>query len=159
MSGTVATIGGERTAVLVAGLRQHLKYECGKEPPVPVLHKAKRRSTLAEHIKRDICVAASQRFVCLQCGRTYSYSQGLHRHLRYECGKEPQFQCPHCPHRSKQKESLNKHINEVHNPNPIFYFCNICPYKAKRRSIVKQHLVMVHRTLPHPAQLALPHSL
>lgn len=57
-----------------------------------------------------------QTYPCHQCGKVYRWKQSLSLHQRLECGKEPQFQCPHCPHRSKQKGSLFKHISNKH-PN------------------------------------------
>ncbi|KAK3915469.1 Longitudinals lacking protein, isoform G [Frankliniella fusca] len=53
---------------------------------------------------------------CNQCGKIYQWKQSLSLHQRLECGKEPQFQCPHCPLRSKQKGSLLRHISNKH-PN------------------------------------------
>ena len=48
--------------------------------------------------------------VCSKCGRRYRQYSSLWRHYTYECGKDPQFQCPYCPHRATQKVSLKKHI-------------------------------------------------
>lgn len=53
-------------------------------------------------------------FTCSVCLRSYCHRTHLHRHQRYECGKDPQFQCPHCPHKSKLKENLNRHIHYKH---------------------------------------------
>ncbi|XP_034249680.1 longitudinals lacking protein-like isoform X3 [Thrips palmi] len=53
-------------------------------------------------------------FRCPQCGKVYTWKCSLSLHLRQECGKEPQFQCPHCPHRTKQKGNLEKHIFSKH---------------------------------------------
>lgn len=52
-------------------------------------------------------------FYC-SCGKTYKYKQSLVLHIRYECGKEPQFQCPHCPYKAKQKGSVKSHIALKH---------------------------------------------
>jgi uncharacterized C2H2 Zn-finger protein len=49
-------------------------------------------------------------FQCTQCGKVYMSKGNLTRHLKFECGKEPQFQCPHCPLRTKHKSSLLTHI-------------------------------------------------
>ena len=49
-------------------------------------------------------------FHCIQCGKVYMSKGNLTRHLKFECGKEPQFQCPHCPIRTKHKSSLLTHI-------------------------------------------------
>ncbi|CAB0016851.1 unnamed protein product, partial [Nesidiocoris tenuis] len=51
--------------------------------------------------------------VC-KCGKSYKAKGSLARHRKYECGKEPQFQCPYCPHRSKLKEHLKTHIVAKH---------------------------------------------
>ncbi|KAI5719281.1 hypothetical protein M8J76_007858 [Diaphorina citri] len=50
------------------------------------------------------------KFVCDVCGKKYTYKRGLHQHKKHECGQEPKYQCPHCPHRTKQKSSLKTHI-------------------------------------------------
>ncbi|XP_044747977.1 longitudinals lacking protein, isoforms A/B/D/L isoform X10 [Coccinella septempunctata] len=53
-------------------------------------------------------------FECLQCGRHYIRKDSLQRHLTYECGKEPQFQCPFCPQRCKRKAHQMRHIIRQH---------------------------------------------
>ena len=53
-------------------------------------------------------------YQCLQCGKKYHYKTSLSRHMRLECGKVPQFQCPFCPHRAKLNWNLQKHIKIKH---------------------------------------------
>lgn len=53
-------------------------------------------------------------FKCGQCGKSYLYKKSMLRHLRLECGKEPQFYCRYCPHRTKHKSSLLMHITNKH---------------------------------------------
>lgn len=53
-------------------------------------------------------------FPCPTCGKRYNYKHNLLRHIRQECGKEPQFHCPYCPHLTKHKASLQKHIRRKH---------------------------------------------
>lgn len=53
-------------------------------------------------------------FVCGKCGRSYLYQKSLIKHLKYECGIEPQFPCPYCAHRCKQRVHLVKHVNRIH---------------------------------------------
>ena len=50
------------------------------------------------------------RHICLQCGNSYKYKQGLFLHQKHECGKEPKLQCPHCSYKAKQKGSVKSHI-------------------------------------------------
>ena len=53
-------------------------------------------------------------FGCANCGRNYSRKDSLQRHLTYECGKEPQFQCPFCTQKSKRKAQQITHIKRKH---------------------------------------------
>lgn len=53
-------------------------------------------------------------FKCPGCSKSYWYKKTMLRHLRLECGKEPQFQCPYCSHRAKQKNHLVKHVASRH---------------------------------------------
>jgi hypothetical protein len=38
----------------------------------------------------------------------------LRNHQKWECGKEPQFQCPHCVYRAKQKMHISRHMERMH---------------------------------------------
>lgn len=54
-------------------------------------------------------------FTCRDCNRSYMRYTSLYRHQRFECGnKIPQFSCPYCPHRTKQKADLKRHIMRKH---------------------------------------------
>jgi len=53
-------------------------------------------------------------FTCPQCNRNYKRKSSLSNHMRWECGKDPQFQCPYCPQRSKQKMHIIRHVNRRH---------------------------------------------
>jgi hypothetical protein len=56
-----------------------------------------------------------EKFACpLGCGKVYSQNKNLQYHMKYECGKEPRFQCPYCPHRTKRKNNLMLHISSQH---------------------------------------------
>jgi len=54
------------------------------------------------------------RFVCERCSRSYMRKDSLQRHAQWECGKEPQFQCPFCPQRCKRKAHWQRHIRRQH---------------------------------------------
>lgn len=58
--------------------------------------------------------AAGPLFVCPSCGKTYRHHPSLWKHRKYECGQEPQFQCPLCPHRAKRKHHLVYHLQARH---------------------------------------------
>ena len=53
-------------------------------------------------------------FVCPRCGRGYKLKSSLRNHEKWECGMEPQFQCPFCPYRAKQKMHVARHIERMH---------------------------------------------
>ncbi|XP_044737191.1 longitudinals lacking protein isoform X25 [Chrysoperla carnea] len=53
-------------------------------------------------------------YSCQKCNRLYKYKNNLYRHLRFECGIEPQFECPYCLYKFKQKDNLNSHIYSKH---------------------------------------------
>ncbi|PSN32897.1 hypothetical protein C0J52_13319 [Blattella germanica] len=51
---------------------------------------------------------------CPNCGRDYRHRRSLWQHIRYECGKEPQFSCPYCHKKMKLKGNLKQHMTLVH---------------------------------------------
>lgn len=53
-------------------------------------------------------------FPCESCGKIYKWRRTLQNHIKVECGKDPQFQCPYCPLRSKRKGNISAHIKAVH---------------------------------------------
>ncbi|KAL2714717.1 zinc finger Y-chromosomal protein-like [Vespula squamosa] len=57
---------------------------------------------------------------CEKCGKGYQHRATLLRHTRHECGKEPQFKCPYCVHRTKQRGNLYQHIRTNHPGKNVF---------------------------------------
>lgn len=49
-------------------------------------------------------------FMCKQCGNSYARPHSLNRHIRFECGVEPKFECPICHKKSKHKHNLVLHM-------------------------------------------------
>ncbi|CAK9802896.1 Longitudinals lacking protein, isoforms A/B/D/L [Anthophora quadrimaculata] len=58
-----------------------------------------------------------RRHNCSRCGKSYKNAYILKRHLLYECGKAPSFNCPHCAFSSKYERNLKAHINHRHVPS------------------------------------------
>lgn len=53
-------------------------------------------------------------FSCYKCGKKYSQSPTLWRHVKYECGKGPQFHCPFCMKGFTRKFTMLKHADKQH---------------------------------------------
>ncbi|OXU32146.1 hypothetical protein TSAR_012275 [Trichomalopsis sarcophagae] len=51
---------------------------------------------------------------CPACGKVYKHKHHLKRHREFECGVEPKFSCVYCPHKTRYKDSLTKHILARH---------------------------------------------
>ena len=54
-------------------------------------------------------------YKCARCGNSYASPHSLNRHLRFECGVEPQFECPLCHKKSKHKHNLMLHMRTHQN--------------------------------------------
>jgi len=67
-------------------------------------------------------VAGDGRFKCV-CGKSYGHKGNLSKHLKYECGKEPQFTCPHCPYAAKHKSHMTNHVFSKHETRMSMYEC------------------------------------
>ncbi|XP_046829813.1 protein glass-like [Vespa crabro] len=58
----------------------------------------------------------SSGYSCLRCGNAYTRPHSLNRHIRFECGVEPQFECPICHKKSKHKHNLLLHMRTHQKP-------------------------------------------
>lgn len=58
-------------------------------------------------------------YPCGDCGRIYKLKSSLRNHQKWECGKEPQFQCPLCVYRAKQKMHILRHMGRMHKGTKI----------------------------------------
>lgn len=65
-------------------------------------------------IDSDSAWRESKLFSCPHCLRTYSMEKNMRRHMKLECGKQATQQCPFCPHKTKRKDQLKKHIQVKH---------------------------------------------
>ncbi|XP_014250606.1 zinc finger protein 333-like [Cimex lectularius] len=121
-----------------SGLSQHMKYECGKEamfqcPHCPHRSKQKARRLFATSAVADSAATPISgrtgntrrgepgRFSCDNCKKTYRYYSGLWSHKKYECGKDPQFVCPHCPYKAKLKRNLKTHVACILTSSDFFF--------------------------------------
>ncbi|XP_036145503.1 zinc finger protein 99-like [Monomorium pharaonis] len=122
-------------------LQRHKHWECGKEPQFKCPYCPQRCKPEDLSITGLKWAAAWQRwsvpsimwrsgaglgkglgsgssnpegFNCPACGRVYKLKSSLRNHQKWECGKEPQFQCPHCVYKAKQKMHIARHMERMH---------------------------------------------
>ncbi|KAF7388415.1 hypothetical protein HZH68_012357 [Vespula germanica] len=84
-------------------------------------------------------------YKCPNCDRFYMRTSCLKRHLRVECGQEPQYQCRICQGWFKYKHNLSAHM-KLHMEEPKHH-CTISPLSSLYRAIVRSHCVLVNGTL------------
>nr|CAH7735832.1 unnamed protein product [Callosobruchus chinensis] len=93
-------------------------------------------------LELKLCYVLENRHRCPNCDRTYKWKRGLSQHLRYECGKEPQFACPYAPvcrYRTKVKSHIKCHVKNVHKVRNEFR-CPNCNRSYKLRRGLEQHI-------------------
>ncbi|XP_073978102.1 uncharacterized protein isoform X1 [Rhodnius prolixus] len=61
------------------------------------------------------------RFSC-HCGRSYKHKRTLYNHHKFECGKQPMFECSECPFRAKFKWNLKTHMTVRHFKTSVYDF-------------------------------------
>ncbi|KAF2905476.1 hypothetical protein ILUMI_00696, partial [Ignelater luminosus] len=71
-------------------------------------------STLAKSPKPQKTSNDGSGFECPDCGRIYKLKSSLRNHQKWECGKEPQFKCPYCVYKAKQKMHMARHMERMH---------------------------------------------
>lgn len=59
-------------------------------------------------------------YSCNRCERIYTKKHSVLRHLRYECGVDPQFQCSICPQRFKHRSDQQRHERKIHGVEGVF---------------------------------------
>ncbi|XP_035728104.1 longitudinals lacking protein, isoforms A/B/D/L-like isoform X15 [Vespa mandarinia] len=70
-----------------------------------------------------------KKFLCPKCPSSFGYKHDLNRHLSYECGQAPRFQCPHCCYRTKQRHNVYSHIRNKHKI-PEVYAVDLINYRV-----------------------------
>ena len=81
--------------------------------PAPKTTKAK-GSNGRRRTKTNDKNASRKVFNCHKCGKFYASSGNLKRHLRYECGVPPSFECLPCTKRFQHRHSLKIHLQTCH---------------------------------------------
>ncbi|KAL3275232.1 hypothetical protein HHI36_020001, partial [Cryptolaemus montrouzieri] len=69
---------------------------------------------LEQRYPESPCNSSQSPIMCPVCGRSYKLKSSLRNHMKWECGKEPQFLCPYCSYKAKQKMHVTRHIERMH---------------------------------------------
>jgi len=78
---------------------------------------------------------------CPECGKTV---KNLKRHFRRNCGsKKERFFCHLCEKSFAFKESLSKHIKNIHQ-KILDHHCHLCEYKTYKKFNLKLHISKMH---------------
>nr|CAI5842180.1 unnamed protein product [Callosobruchus analis] len=102
----VVTAGGDKTPLKFGQIPAHLAL------PMLLMRQSMENSMLSVgNIKGD---PETTKVFCPNCGRAYKLKSSLRNHMKWECGKEPQFNCPYCPYKAKQKMHITRHIERMH---------------------------------------------
>nr|KAF7410768.1 hypothetical protein H0235_013375 [Vespula pensylvanica] len=89
-------------------LKRHLEDECGKEPKYIC-------TIFSEMLKRESSrVNYDTPFTCYKCGKRYTWTDSLTRHLREGCGNLPRHKCGLCGRKFKRRDYLARHEHNVH---------------------------------------------
>ncbi|KYM90906.1 Longitudinals lacking protein, isoforms A/B/D/L [Atta colombica] len=91
------------------------KYQPGTDSKLNSENKKRIRS-------RKVSTDNMKPFQCQKCGRGFTLKRNKDRHVNYECGHEPRFQCPYCGLRSKQTSPVYAHIRKKHPEEEVFIF-------------------------------------
>ncbi|KAJ4427486.1 hypothetical protein ANN_25134 [Periplaneta americana] len=159
-------------------LTTHMRLECGMEPQF-VCPRCKLPShglwsypgntrfeeqdsniysTYANVVQNNKAIG---QFKCPRCSKTYRHYRTLKRHLKLECGKQPQFQCPFCPRhlygvwdgytdsiqfptfeqiiKEKTPEAQSGQVIPQSDSEPKAYSCPICGKLYRWRSNMLRH--------------------
>ncbi|XP_020290047.1 longitudinals lacking protein, isoforms A/B/D/L-like isoform X3 [Pseudomyrmex gracilis] len=61
-----------------------------------------------------------RRSKCPKCGKSYKYLGDMKKHLRFQCGKKPGFECPYCHKRAYISSNMYSHVRSVHSDLSTF---------------------------------------
>ncbi|XP_046451342.1 zinc finger protein 70-like isoform X2 [Daphnia pulex] len=83
-------------------------------------------------------------FLCPVCGRQFSHSSNLSRHLRIHSGAKP-YKCKDCGRRFNQANSLHTHRAYIHAGHNKRHGCPLCGRLYKTLQLLKRHCKINHQ--------------
>lgn len=62
----------------------------------------------------EMYIDSEGKHVCIRCQKKYIHMRHLKRHIKFECGVEPQFTCGYCLRKFKHNSHLKGHVFRKH---------------------------------------------
>ncbi|KAF5273673.1 hypothetical protein FQA39_LY07363 [Lamprigera yunnana] len=81
-----------------------------------VTHERETKEVKKRKIQKLPCAEylTSDGYSCPNCGKLYNARKNLVRHLKMECGKEPQYICPYCNYKNHRRNEIKNHLRNKH---------------------------------------------
>ncbi|XP_072947100.1 uncharacterized protein [Epargyreus clarus] len=93
----------------------------------------------------------TKHFPCIYCKKTFSEKTYRDTHMTLHSSARP-FACDLCPHTSKTKKYLAKHVKVVHKPASKFK-CEYCDKMFHYKSILDKHVVVHTNSKPNKCKV------
>lgn len=109
-------IGRSRRKIISRHFARDFEYGDSLWEPLASALKPKSGNSSRPQNKKSV---RDNKEVCPDCGRTYQFKTSLINHLKFECGKDPQFKCLFCKYKAKLKGNIKGHMMRLHNAKYI----------------------------------------
>lgn len=101
--------------VTKGALGRHLRFVCNLEPKYNCPKcdfKSHFEFGVTNHLKmcKGVSKFSHDKFICKTCGKRYFNELSLTSHIRYKCGKDPQFKCQYCSFKSHFNYNVTRHM-------------------------------------------------
>ncbi|KAJ9596792.1 hypothetical protein L9F63_012173, partial [Diploptera punctata] len=72
------------------------------------------QNTMRQYVIQELQNKIENKFICQTCGASYKHKRNWTRHMKFECGLEPQYSCILCSKRFTRNSTLIRHVNTHH---------------------------------------------
>ena len=119
----------DKSFIFQSSFEYHVKNSCKNSEDCEIIN-AKRKE--------------KSKLVCTKCGKMYSSTNDLKRHIDSFHLKLKQFKCTKCPAAFTREGSLQYHIKTLHENNYEEHPCSQCDKVFKLNDSLKHHVLSVH---------------
>ena len=119
----------DESFIFKSSFAYHVKFSCKSSEDCKI-NRAKRNG--------------KNKLVCTKCGKVYSSTTDLKRHMNSFHLKLKPFKCTKCPAAFTREGSLQYHIKTLHENNYGEHSCSQCDKVFKLNDSLKHHVLSVH---------------